>query len=62
VIDKEQMTSFLHENAIRTIVVVCTTHTIKENLGMWRGFDEESFLQAMKHAKASFKAIVYICD
>jgi len=28
VINKEQMASFLHDDAIRIIVVVCTTHTI----------------------------------
>ncbi len=56
------MASFLHDNATRTIAVVCTTHMIKENPRVWIGPNWESFLQAMKHVKASFKVIVCICD
>jgi ABC-type uncharacterized transport system ATPase subunit len=37
VIDKEEMASILHDNATRTITVVCTTHTIKDDPTMWIG-------------------------
>jgi hypothetical protein len=38
VINKEQMASFLHDNATRTIVV-CATHIIKDNPRMWTSLD-----------------------
>jgi hypothetical protein len=44
VIDKEQMASFLHNNATRTIVIVCTTHTTKENLVVWTSPNWDSFM------------------
>lgn len=62
VIDKEEMASFLHDNATRTITVVCTTHTIKDDPTMWISHNQESFLQAMKHAKSSFKVVICLCD
>jgi uncharacterized protein YicC (UPF0701 family) len=39
VINKEQMTSFLHDNAIRKIAIVCATHIIKDNPRVWTGLD-----------------------
>lgn len=62
VIDKEKMASFLHDDATKKIIVVCTTHMIKDDPIVWIGLDWESFLQVMKHAKVSFKVVVCICD
>ncbi len=58
VINREHMASFLHDDATRTITVVCTTHRVKDNPRMWIGLEWESFLPAMKHAKAT----ICICN
>jgi hypothetical protein len=39
VIDTLRLFSFLQEQAPHTIVVVCTTHTLKKILAVWKGLD-----------------------
>jgi hypothetical protein len=36
-INKESCTSFLMDDATRTIVVICTTHSMKNILIVWKG-------------------------
>jgi hypothetical protein len=62
VIDKESCASFFMDNAIRTIVVIYTTHNTKDVLIVWKGFNWESFLLEFLNARAMFKIVAYICD
>jgi hypothetical protein len=62
VINKESCGLFLMDNTIRTIIVVYTTHNIKDVLAVWKSLDWESFLLGLLNAQAMFKAVVCICD
>jgi hypothetical protein len=62
VIDKESCASFLMDNATRTIVVIYTTHSMKDVPIVWKGLDWESFLLVHLNVRAMFKIIASICD
>jgi hypothetical protein len=62
VINKESCTSFLMDIATRTIIVICTTHSTKNILIVWKGSNWESFLLGLLNVRAMFKVVVCICD
>jgi hypothetical protein len=62
VINKESLASFLQDDAIRTIAIVCTTHNTKDVPTIWKGLDWESFLIGLLNAKANFMVVPCICD
>ncbi len=62
VIDKKSCASFVMDNATMTIVVICTTHNMKDVSTNWKGFGWESFLLGLLNARAMFKVVVCICD
>jgi hypothetical protein len=57
VIDKELSTSFLHDDATRTITIICTTHSTKDVPIVWKGLDCESFFIRFFDTKTNFMII-----
>jgi len=55
-------TSFFVDDTTRTIVVVCTTHSIKDVSTIWKGPNWESFLLGLLNVRAMFKVIDCICN
>jgi hypothetical protein len=62
VIDKESCASFFMDDGTRTIVVICTTHSMKDVPIVWKCLDWESFLLVHLNVRAMFKIITCICD
>jgi hypothetical protein len=60
VIDKESCTSFLMDDATRTITIICTTHNTKDVSIVWKGLNWESFLLRLLNMRVMFKVIVCI--
>jgi hypothetical protein len=62
VIDKESYTSFLMDDTIRTITIICTTHNTKDISIVWKSPNQESFLLGLLNVRATFMIVAYICD
>jgi hypothetical protein len=62
VINKESCASFLMDNATRTIVIIYTTHSMKDILIVRKGLDWEFFLLRLLNVRAMFKVVACICD
>jgi hypothetical protein len=62
VIDTSKVFSFLQDRAPHVIAMVCTTHTLKGTLAVWKGLDWESLITSLLKVKVIFKAIICICD
>jgi hypothetical protein len=45
-----------------TIVVVCTTHSMKDVPIVWKGLDYESFIIGLLNTKGNFMIVACICD
>jgi hypothetical protein len=53
---------FLMDDITRTIVIIYTTHNMKDIPTIWKGFDWESFFLGLLNAKVMFKVVACICD
>ncbi len=62
VIDKESCVAFFMDDTTRTIVVIYTTHSMKDAPIVWKGLDWESFFLVHLNVRAMFKIIACICD
>jgi hypothetical protein len=62
VIVMESLASFLLNDVIKTITIICTTHNTINVSTIWKGLDWESFLLGLLNAKVSFKVVAYIYD
>ncbi len=60
VIDKEFLALFFEDDVTRTIVIIWTTHNMKDVLTIWKGPNWKSFLIGLLNAKANFKVVAYI--
>jgi hypothetical protein len=62
VINKESYASFFMNDITRTIIVIYTTHNMKDIPIIWKGPNWGSFLLGLLNVRAMFKVIACICN